>query len=269
MHIHPWNTPPLEPSGPVKPRATFLHNLPKGLIRAKLESVYGRFRQAGLRPTSFRGGRYSSGGTISCFLRDQGFLADASVVPYVTWQDDGAPDYRRRDLHPVRLPPRHPGDPPFWDIPLTLGFSRWPFAFWRSCYEFVGRTWLRRLRLIGMAERVGLVRKVWLNFEEPSGRHMLPFLRRLRRWGLPCICFTVHRSSLSAGPNPYTRTQADEDRLFAQMEEVFAALADWAEFRPATVTEVAHHLEEQHHACNRDQSARYLRHFAGRRLGGG
>jgi hypothetical protein len=107
-----------------------------------------------------------------------------------------------------------------------------------------------------MAERTGLVRKVWLNFEEPLGRHMLPFLCRLRPGELPCICFTVHSSSLAAGANPYTQTQADEDRLFAQLEEVCAALAGRAGFRPATVTEVAHHLEEQHHACTRNQSAR-------------
>src|SRR5947209_928516 len=43
MHIHPWNTPPLEESGPVRARQTFLHNLPQDLIFAKLASVYACF----------------------------------------------------------------------------------------------------------------------------------------------------------------------------------------------------------------------------------
>lgn len=242
MHIHPWNTPPLE-GGPVTARQTFLHNLPDEQVVAKLDSVYSCFTKHGLKPTSFRGGRYSSGGTIHRFLRDRGFLADASVVPYTTWDDDGAPDYRDRDLLPRRLPPRSAGDSPLWEVPLTLAFTRRPFAFWRRCYEVVQRTWLRKLRLIGIAERLGVVRRVWLNFEDPLGERMLAFLGKLRGLNLPCVCFTVHSSSLVAGMGPYTRTKADEGRLFGQVDEVLKTLVGWPDFRPATVTEVARHLE--------------------------
>jgi hypothetical protein len=243
MHIHPWNTQPLDRNGPVTPRQTFLHNLPPDAVRAKLNSVYDCFVKAGLRPTSFRGGRYSTGETTLRFLRDKGFLADASVVPYTTWDDDGAPDYRRRGLAPRRLRPRSASEPPLWEVPLTLAFTRRPFAFWRACYEVVHKTWLRRLRLIGIAERLGVVRKVWLNFEDPLGSRMLAFLHTLRRLALPCICFTVHSSSLVAGKGPYTRTQADEHRLFGQVEDVLRTLAGWPEFQPATVTQVARTLE--------------------------
>lgn len=257
MHIHPWNTPPIISNGPVTARQTFLHNLPDETIVAKLDSVYQTFAKIGFRPTSFRGGRYSSGGRIHEFLRDHGFRADASVMPYGRWDDDGAPDYRHRDLLPVRLPPRFEGDAPFWEIPLTLAFTRRPFAFWRKCYDWVRSSPLRHLRLIGLAERLGLVRQVWLNFEDGTMEgHLVPFLKQLRAWQLPCICFTVHSSSLVAGLGPYTRSQADEDRLFARLEQVFALLADWPDFQPATVTEVATHLEEQHHARTRNQSAR-------------
>ncbi len=252
MHIHPWNTPPLDPNVEVTARTTFLHNLPQETILAKLSSVYRRFEQNGLKPTSFRGGRYSSGGVIHQFLRDKGFLADASVVPYSTWDDDGAPDHRKRDLYPVRLPPRSEGDQPLWEVPLTLAFTRRPFALWEKCYDFIRNSWLSRLRLIGIAEKIGLVRKAWLNFEDPMGERMLPFLGLLRRLQLPCICFTIHSSSLVAGKGVYTRTQAEEEQLYARMEEVFRTLADWPEFQPATVTEVAQHLEESHHACTRN-----------------
>jgi hypothetical protein len=248
MHIHPWNTPPLAHQGPVTARETFLANLPDDLIRAKLGSVHECFARHGLKPTSFRGGRYSSGGVIHQWLREHGFLVDASVVPFTTWKDDGAPDYRHRDLAPVRLPPRFAGDQPLWEVPLTLGFTRRPFAFWRRCYEIVENSWLGKLRLIGIAERTGAVRKTWLNFEEPLGRRMVSFLHQLRGMGLPCICFTVHSSSLVAGGNPYTPTQADEDRIFAQVEEVLGTIRDWPEFAPATMTEVALRLEKEHHA---------------------
>jgi hypothetical protein len=69
---------------------------------------------------------------------------------------------------------------------------------------------------------------------------------------LPCICFTIHSSSLMAGKGAYTPTPADESRLFAGMEEVFSTLAKWPEFKPATVSEVAIQLEHEHHARTRN-----------------
>jgi hypothetical protein len=255
MHIHPWNTPPLADHGPVSVRETYLHNLPDELIDAKLNSVYQRFADYGLRPTSFRGGRFSSGGRIHQFLRDKGFLVDSSVVPYSRWDEDGAPDYRHRHLNPVRLPPRHEGDQPLWEVPVTLGFTRRPFAFWGRLYDRIAHSWLSKLRLIGLAERLGVVRKVWLNFEAPLGRRMLPFLEQLRGWNLPSVCFMVHSSSLMAGGNPLTPTQADEDRIFNQMEEVFRTVAGWPDFQPATMTEIAIRLEEQHYARTGHQPA--------------
>jgi hypothetical protein len=248
MHIHPWNTPPIVPNGPVRARDTFLHNLPAELIRAKLASVYDCFRNVGLAPTSFRGGRYSSGGVIHEFLQDHGFLADASVCPYSTWPDEGAPDYRDRGLEPVRLPPRHPGQSVVWEIPLTLAFTRRPFQVWRTWYDFVERSWLSRLRLIGIGERMGIVRKVWLNFESPLGIHMRALVDRLQQIDVPAICFTLHSSSLMPGGNSFTRTAADAARLFEQLESVIGALSGNPAFQPATVTQVAKHLEQDYHA---------------------
>jgi hypothetical protein len=248
MHIHPWNTPPYDADQPVRARDTFVHNLPAEMVLAKLDNVYQRFLDNGLQPTSFRGGRYSCGPIVQNYLRDKGFVADSSVVPFMTWKDDGAPDHRSRDLSPVRLPPRRAGERPFWEIPLTLGFTRRPFRFWQRAFDRIENSWLSKLRLIGIAERLGIVRRIWLNFEQPLGRNMLPLLRKLRGMRLSCILLTVHSSSLMAGKNEFTPTKADEDRLFAYMDEVFGALAQWPEFQPATISEVALKLEEAHHA---------------------
>jgi hypothetical protein len=256
MHIHPWNTPPLVNGGPVQARDTFLHNLPTALIQEKLANVYQCLRSSGITPRSFRGGRYSSGGAIHEFLQDHGFLVDASVCPYSTWPDDGAPDYRRRGLEPVRLPPRRGGQSALWEIPLTLAFTRRPYALWRWWYDLVERTWLRRLRLVGIGERLGIVRKVWLNFESPLGTHMRALLDRLQRIGIQTICFTVHSSSLLAGGNSFTRTEADAEQLFQRLETVFRALRREPAFQPATITEVATRLEHDYHARLGNQPTR-------------
>jgi hypothetical protein len=246
MHIHPWNTPPLTGDMPA-PRSTFLHNLPPEVIRAKFAAVYDALARFGVRPTSFRGGRYSSGGVIHECLRQRKFLADCSVVPYTRWPEDGAPDYHDRDLMPCRLPPTARGDTPLWELPLTLAFSRRPFRLWQRCFETIESTMLSRLRLIGLAERLGLVRRIWLNFEIGPPQGWLAFWRLIRRLQVPYICLTVHSSSLAAGPGPYTRSDQDEERIFQNIESVFAALRGEPNFVPMTASDLARHLE-QHYA---------------------
>lgn len=255
MHIHPWNTPPVASERPVRARETFLHNLPPDLMLSKLDTVYRRFVENGVKPTSFRGGRYSSGPACQQFLRERGFVADASVVPHTTWADDGAPDYRSRSPKPVRLPPNRGDEGPLWEIPLTLGFTRGPDRFWLRAFPLVESSWLGRLRLIGIADRLGVVSRVWLNFEDTAAEKMLTLLRRLRHQQPAYVCLTLHSSSLMAGGNPYTRTPSDEARIFNWIESVLSTLAEWPEFRPATITEIARKLEEDHHARARHQPA--------------
>lgn len=247
MHIHPWNTPPLDPRQPVRERETYLHNLPDDVIRAKLQTVYDAFRQAGLRPTSFRGGRYSTGPVIQEFLRTKGFVADASVVPDTFWPVDGAPDYRARGLDPVRRPGKTAAEGALWEVPLTRGFTRGPDEFWRYWYDLIATSPLARLRLIGMAERLGIVRKVWLNIEQNSVEDMLAFLHRLGTMDVPCVCLTFHSSSLWPGGNPYARTVADVERLLGRLATLFEQVVR-AGFVPATVSDVARRLEAAFHA---------------------
>ena len=160
MHIHPWNTPPYQGNGRVNARESFLANLPPELIEQKLQTVYDAFQKLGRCPTSFRGGRYSSGSTVQTFLRKRGFLADSSVVPFTAWEDDGGPNYQDRTLEPRRLAPTADANSPLWEIPLTFGFTRAPFAFWNRVYSRIQASWLARMRLIGIADRLNLVRRL-------------------------------------------------------------------------------------------------------------
>jgi hypothetical protein len=251
MHIHPWNTPPLQPVERVPVRDSFLHNLPADLARAKLDTVYATFAECGLRPVSFRGGRYSSSPAIQQWLRDRGFVADSSVLPYSHWVDDGAPDYRARDPRPVRLP----GDPPLWEIPLSLGFTRRPFGFWRRALATAGSPLLRPLRLVGLLSRFGVVERAWLNFENPLGEAMLSLARALRRMRLPYLCFTLHSSSLLPGGSPYAPDPAVVERLFSTLTRTLEQLAADKGLAPATVAEIAQHLETHRDAHHRYQSA--------------
>lgn len=241
LHIHPWNTPPLAPVEKVPPRDSFLHTLPWDEQRAKLDTVLRAFRDSGLSPTSFRGGRYSSSPQIQNHLRGHGVWVDCSVLPFTTWADPGAPDYRRRDLTSVRV--QHPAGP-VWELPLTYGPTRTPFRPWMNVLRLADSTPGRLVRAVGVLDRLGVVSKAWLNFENPLGERMLRFLRVLRAVRPPFVSFTLHSSSLLPGGSPYSRTAADVTRLLATAETVLKTVAAWPEFAPATMTEIAEALEQ-------------------------
>lgn len=240
-HIHPWNTPPLAANETVSSRNSFLHNLPKEEALAKLDSVFEVFQQRDLQPTSFRGGRYSTSSWIQSHLQANGIIADASVLPFTTWEDDGAPDFRHRDLTPVRKTYDEQKSA-LWEIPLTLGFTRRPWRLWRRVFELGERAPWRQVKLNAITERM-FAKRVWLNLEHPLGENFKQLLNKLRGASLPCINFTLHSSSLVPGLNPYTRTAANLDQLYARLKQVTELLNSWEDFVPATVSEVSRSLE--------------------------
>jgi hypothetical protein len=258
LHIHPWNTPPIPTSpsrGEVSIRESFLHNLPWPEAKAKLDSTLSAFAEAGLKPTSYRGGRYSMSPHIQGYLREHSLWVDCSVLPFNTWKDDGTPDYRHRDGTPVRIPceernrgltpPARPGA--IWELPLSYGTTRKPFAFWLN---FLNNPISKALRLTGICDRLGIVSRAWLNFENPHAGDVLGFLGVLRTMQVPFVSFTLHSSSLMVGGSPYAKTQADVNRTLKLAERVLKQ-----DFVPATMTEIATYLESKH-ASTGNQPAR-------------
>jgi hypothetical protein len=244
MHIHPWLNPPHQGGEVHRTRESFLHNYPPDQIHAKLTALHELFSSVGLVPRSFRGGRYSTGAAVHDFLLAKDFRADSSIVPYTTWSDDGAPDYRRRDVGPKRLPRQDDGA--LWELPLTLGFTRAPFARWARCFELLGRSPWRYLRGIGILGRLGIVKRVWLNFEDTGPADMFDLLAAVGTLGLSYVVFTLHSSSLHRGGNPYSRTAVQVERIWYNAETVLAALHSRPDFEPATVSEIAAFLERSY-----------------------
>lgn len=245
MHVHPWLTPPRDPQTESRGRDSYLHNQPAETIHAKLASVYELFAREGLKPTSFRGGRYSSGAAIHEFLLARGFVADSSVVPFTSWPDEGAPDFHERDLTPRRVGGLG-GGPFLWELPLTLAFTRTNFRAWSARLRVIEHSFLRRFRLIGILGKLGIVKQLWLNFETTPAEEMFALLRVLRPLQLPFVIFTVHSSSLVVGGNPYSASEAKVAQFWSAADRVLGELKTWADFLPATVTEIAQSLENQH-----------------------
>lgn len=245
MHVHPWNTPPLQPTERVPVRDSFIHNLPPDLALAKLNTVYEAFAARGLKPTTFRGGRYSTSALVQGWLRERGFVADASILPYTSWADDGAPNYARRPPEPMRT------ERGLWELPLSLGFTRGPFGFWRRALSAAALV----PKLVGALSKFGVAERAWLNFENPLGERMPALVRALKRRNVPYLCFTLHSSSLLPGGSPYAPDERAVRALFARLNDALAGCAADPDLEPATVAEIATRLESQQNARHRDQPA--------------
>ncbi|MGE5801443.1 MAG: hypothetical protein ACM358_04235 [Gemmatimonadota bacterium] len=218
-HLHPWNTPPL--SEAFVPRNSMLKNLPGELQRAKLETLTTTLAETfGLRPRAFRAGRYGLGASTVAALQRCGYLIDSSVTPSVSWEDcDDGPSFVGAPRDAYRLAPDRDVTRPaaggdIVEVPLSCGFTRGRFRVWR-------RT------------------RTMLSPELASAGEMLALSRHLLECGVRHLHLTWHSPSLIPGLGPFTRTQADVQRLYAVVADYLDRLARITSPTFVTVSEAA------------------------------
>ncbi len=245
-HLHPWNTPPAREL--FVPRNTVMKNLSGELQAAKLRELTALLATVfGSRPTSFRAGRYGMGALGMRAISEQGYTVDSSVTPFLDWRrfNDG-PDFRDAPLeayHPsfddITIPT---SDGPIVELPLSVGYTRRPFASWHHRHEQLLRSRAGPLSLASLAYRTHLLRKVQLSFETDTVNDMLMLTRLLLLDGARFIHITWHSPSLVSGLSPFVSGSAERDRFRANMEQYFDRLAGIQSFSFATVSEAAERL---------------------------
>jgi hypothetical protein len=252
-HLHPWNTPPLTEA--FVPRNSMTRNLPAALQLAKIQRLTASLEDAfGTRPRAFRAGRYGLGPETVSALLCCGYEVDSSVSPFSNLQamDDG-PNFVGAPLDVYRLgwgaDPRQPnpqGD--LVEVPLSYGFSRTPFEFWDPTRRLLERAPFRWLRLAGLADRAGIVKRLVLCPELAGPADMLLLSRRLLEQGVRHLHVSWHSPTLLPGLSPFARTSKDVARLYASLDAYFDGLWRLTTVRFATVSEAAALLSERHMA---------------------
>ncbi len=243
-HLHPWNTPPLRESW--LPRHTMLHNLDAALQREKLEVVRDALERAtGRPPRVFRAGRFGLGRSTVRPLLEAGFEVDSSVTPDVSWEStDEGPAFWGAPRDPYRIagdedPARPVRGGALWEVPLSTGFTRAPFA-WRA-------RWLRRLGGAGsVGERVAwlgsalrVLRPVLGAIEIASVEDLLAMCHHLVASGAQVIHVFWHSPSLIPGCTPFTRSAAEVEAMHDDIRRFVEGVSRMATVAPATVGEVA------------------------------
>jgi hypothetical protein len=191
--------------------------------------------ELGVRPTSFRAGRWGFGPTVSMALAAEGYQLDCSVSPFVDWRPYGGPDYSTAPNRPYRFDPRRPFRPDpdgtMVEIPTTIGFLSGDHRRRATVRSALARSPLGRLGVIGALNRLGLLRRRWLSPETSTAEDMVRLAEACLRSGEPVLGLTFHSCTLLPGATPFVRDRADRRRFLHAIEAVLRFCSGETTFR--------------------------------------
>jgi hypothetical protein len=224
-HLHPWCAPPLTET--TNARESYLCNLPESLQREKLRGLTDAIeRRFGRRPTSFRAGRYGLDIVGARILEELGYIADSSVIAYSSFSDEGGPDFQSAPCVPygvggddLRVPCPNGR---LLEVPVTVGYNRRDFAAAQRVQRFAARAWCRPLRLVGVLDRLNVVRRIKFSPEQANAPRMTRLVDVYLARRAPCMVMMLHSSSLVAGGSPYVPDARRLETLLADLEATLA-----------------------------------------------
>ena len=227
-HCHPWNTPPSTGRGVDR---SMMCALPLEANRGMVAEITKRIEaELGVRPRSFRAGRWAFGPTVSHALADEEYLVDASVCPFINWSADGGPDYTMAPSRPYRFDPARPFEPhpqgAMVEIPTTIGFLRGDHRRRAAIREALVRSPLRHLKVVGALDRLGVLARRWLSPETSTADSMVRLAERCLLSGEPVLGVTFHSCTLLPGATPFVRDAHDRKRFLDAISTVLRFCAE-------------------------------------------
>jgi hypothetical protein len=226
-HCHPWNTPPFEEE--ISVRNTMLSNLPKDLIYKKLSSLHDAIVQTfGIKPISFRSGRFAFHAHVAEALVRLGYRIDTSISPFMNWSGAQGPDYSAAYPYPYKLSPHdifkadHNGA--LLEVPVTIGFLYNNFRIANSFYKFLSENPIRKLHIIGVLARLQWLNRISLSPEVSNEKDMIALARFLMKKNVPCMVMYFHSPSLKEGCNRLVGTK-EAEKVFISRIRSFLGFA--------------------------------------------
>lgn len=239
MHLHAWNSPPLLPlTGDDLWHQPYLAEYPEAVVRAKVDFMTGLLEDTfGAKMTSHRAGRWRLSPAYARSLAACGYLVDCSVTPHVSWRNKkgdpkgrGGSDY---SLYPETAyfmdldDPSRPGDSRLLEVPVTILSFRRPLM----------RLMPSAFRSASIVKRLidRLLPADWMMPTRYNAQRMPNVLPRALELGRPYVEFIMHSSEFMPGGSPAFFSDAEVERLYERLEQLFEAAA--RSLRPATLSE--------------------------------
>ncbi len=227
-HFHTWTRPwpfavPDLGSPPVHACA---HRLGQEVEEQMLEHTCTAIeRELGVRPVSYRGGRWSLGGSSVRSLRNCGIRVDTTVTPGISWVDPSHPLKSGPDFRGFpRIPHYYSDDSldPLDDgevLELPVGASFHPDRRQALNGSLLGRLGRRLRGAVGLPAGV-----LWLRPTSMSRRQLQACLGQLRRDAVPVWVAMVHSSEIAVNRRLPTEEQVTHfrRRCFELVEDALA-----------------------------------------------
>jgi hypothetical protein len=235
-HHHAWETPPCTAEDVTR------HAYASSLRREQFDAQVASLTEAitanvGVRPVSYRSGRFGFSASHVASLERHGYLIDSSVTPLFSEVHKGGPEFVEAPLRPYFLAydnATRPGTSNVLEVPVSAALNRrvpkaLQYAYARAPKPYTTRRVLRRL---------GLLRMRWLRPSYSSLEDMIGLARDLARGGEPVLNVIFHSSEAIAGGSPYNRTPAELDAFLDRLDRFLTFATKDLGAKPVTFAEL-------------------------------
>ena len=238
-HHHVWETPPCT-ADDVR-RHAYASTLPRRQFEDQLTVLTAAIESAvGVRPVSYRSGRFGFSADHVAALEQHGYLVESSVAPLFYEAHKGGPEFVEAPLRPYFLAydnASKAGSSNLLEVPVSSALNRrlprrLQYAYARAPRPYTTK---RLLRLLG------LLRLRWLRPSYSSLEDMKALARDLARAGEPVLNLLFHSSEAIVGGSPYNRTQGELDAFCDRLERFLAFAIKELGAQPVTFVEFRRH----------------------------
>ncbi len=246
-HLHAWTTPPFHDKDGYRyndPHHAFANELPDDLVTLKLKNLTDQIESSfGVRPSSFRSGRYGFNENLARILLQNGYLVDSSVSPYSTWARHhgipggaGGPDFVDKGPFPYEYSFM---EGKLIEIPITILPTRFPL----NRNPTIARHYFRNVE---NSIFLRVFRKLFFN-NQPLWFRPNPWMTtelfeelliESEDLKLPYIVMMFHSSELMPGCSIYRPDNDSIEKLYDVLESFFNLLKN-RKIDSVTLTEAA------------------------------
>lgn len=234
-HHHAWETPPCSREDIA--RHAYASTLPRDQFDRQLASLTGAIVSAvGVRPVSYRSGRFGFSADHVASLERQGYLVESSIAPLFYESHKGGPEFVEAPLRPYFLSydsATRPGTSNLLEVPVSAALNRrlpkvLQYVYARAPRPYTTKRLLRVLRLVRMR---------WLRPSYSSLADMVSLARDLATMGEPVLNLLFHSSEAIVSGSPYNRTQSELDAFCDRLEKFLAVAIKELGAKPMTFAE--------------------------------
>ena len=198
MHLHAWNTPPYYelPRGE-NAGLSYLMEYPEDVMRQKIITMTNIIEEKfGRRPVTHRAGRWGMNDIYFKLLREQGYIADCSITPYVNWGSSVGQT-------PYFAGPDYSGEKPA--ISFRQGVTEIP----------VTTLWSEEKN-----------RVLWLRPNRKNLEEMIYLIEQYTNSDVDYLMFMLHSSEMMPGGSPTFRTEGGIEILYEHLDTIFKEISE-------------------------------------------